>query len=248
MDKKEDKNNKSQTTRIAALGDIHVGRADIGSYASLFAEISEKADVLVLCGDLTNIGSPAQAEILAQDLTSCRIPIVGVLGNHDYAEGRQDEVKKILNQAQMTMLDDEPTIIHGIGFAGVKGFGGGFDNHMLGPFGEEMTKAYAREAVEEALHLENELGELRTEKKVVAMHYSPIRDTVINEPEEIFPFLGSSRFVEPIELNNVSVVFHGHAHKGTHKGKTLKGIPVYNVAFPLMQQINEKQPYALIEL
>jgi Icc-related predicted phosphoesterase len=242
------KDDNSKKVKIAALGDIHVGRSGWGPYTDLFAKISEKADILLLCGDLTNRGLPSEAEQLVLELQSCRIPIGAVLGNHEYENGKQDEIKRILSLHKVILLDEEPFVLHDVGFAGVKGAGGGFGQQMLAPFGEEELKTFARGASDEALKLQGLLSQLETPKKVVIMHYSPIRDTVVKEPEEIFPFLGSSHLMEPLDTYNVTVAFHGHAHHGTHKGLTLKGIPVYNVSYPIMQKIRPDQPYALIEI
>lgn len=241
---------KKQTPiRIAAMGDLHVKEVSQKQYQELFKELSEKADILVLCGDLTDRGLVKEAEILAEDLAFLKIPAVGVLGNHDFESGKQEEVKKILTSAHLTILDGEPSFeFHGIGFSGVKGFCGGFGKYILSPFGEEAIKAFAHESVNEALKLENALIRLKTRKKVVLLHYSPIKETVEGEPEEIFPFLGSSRLSEPIDTFAVSAVFHGHADYGTPEGKTAKGIPVYNVALPLLKRLNPNQPYALIEV
>lgn len=235
--------------KIAAIGDLHVRENSQGAYKELFTEISQKADVLVLCGDLADHGLIEEAKVLAEELAACSIPVVGVLGNHDFESGQQDEIKKILTDAKMTILDGEPSFEYeGVGFAGVKGFAGGFEKFMLGPFGEDAIKTFAHESVNEALKLENALSRLKTEKKVVLLHYAPIRGTIEGEPLEIFPFLGSSRLAEPIDTFDVTVAFHGHADYGTTHGKTQKGIPVYNVALPLLQKTTPKQPYALIDI
>lgn len=243
--------NAEKKIRVAGLSDIHCKETSSNFFKELFIDISEHADILLLCGDLCDHGYAIEAEVLAGELTALRIPVVGVLGNHDYTNGEEQEIKKILSQANMTLLEDNPVVIDGVGFAGVKGFGGGFDNHMLASFGENAMKAFVQETINEVLSLETSLAHLDTEevqKKVVAMHYSPIKSTLVGEPEEIFPFLGSSRLSEPINRFNASVVFHGHAHHGTHTGKTHKDIPVYNVAYPLMQKISEKKPYKVVEL
>lgn len=227
------------TTRIAAVSDIHVTEHARGKYQPLFAEISQKADMLILCGDLTDHGIPEEAKILTEELQVCSIPKLAVLGNHDYESDRQDEVKKILRDANIMLLAEEKFVINDIGFTGVKGFAGGFGRHMLGSFGETAIKDFVKAAINEAELLEVGLGEIEhTAKKVVAMHYSPIVDTIINEAIEIYPFLGSSRFEEVINRFDVSVVFHGHAHFGSLQGKTQKGIPVFNVSYPLLQTAN----------
>lgn len=235
--------------RVAALGDLHVGEHVPHPYRDLFAEISEAADVLALCGDLTNLGRPHEAEILAEDLRACRIPAVGVLGNHDLESDNGDTVRRILDQAGLRLLDAETLTVGGVGFAGVKGFGGGFGARMLTPFGEGAIKAFVGEAVTEAFHLENALHSLGvegTQHMVVVLHYAPIVDTVQGEPPEIWPFLGSSRLAETIDRFPVRAVFHGHAHHGRPKGATRMGVPVFNVAIPVLKQ--QGQHYALVEV
>jgi Icc-related predicted phosphoesterase len=188
-----------------------------------------------------------EAERLGNDLRACRVPVVAVLGNHDYQSGHVDEVKKILISAKVTILDENETFeINGVGFAGVKGFGGGFDRHMLTPFGEEPIKHFVNEAVSESLKLEVALNSLRTDKTVVVLHYAPIAATVAGEPPEIYPFLGSSRLAETIDHFDVDAVFHGHAHHGSPEGKTLKGTPVYNCCVQLVGKLKPEQPYALV--
>jgi len=240
---------KPDSVRVAAVGDLHVHQNSPDSLQILFEKISKNADVLALCGDLTHLGLPQEAEKLVNDLRSCRIPVVAVLGNHDYQSGQHEDVKKVLSAAKVTMLEESETFeLNGVGFAGAKGFGGGFDKHMLTPFGEESIKHFVTEAVNESLRLEVALNSLRTEKTVVILHYSPIAATVAGEPPEIFPFLGSSRLAETIDHFDVNAVFHGHAHHGTCQGKTTKGTPVYNCCMQLMQSVNSEQPYALVEI
>ena len=244
-----EKTDKVGTVHVAALADLHAAEGSAGVYRDLIQDICDHADILVLCGDLTNRGLPTEAHLLADELFSpCRIPIVGVLGNHDFECGHQDEVNRILCDAGLIILEDEPREILGIGFAGVKGFCGGFDRHALAPWGEDTIKQFVHETVEDALRLESGLAKLRTEHKLVVLHYAPVRDTVQGEPPEIFPFLGSSRLAEPIDRFRATAVFHGHAHNGTHRGQTIGGIPVYNVALPLMRQLNAEHPYFLLEL
>ena len=240
---------KPDSLRIAAVGDLHVNQNSADTLQELFDKISQAADVLCLCGDLTHLGLPAEAEKLANDLRVCRIPVVAVLGNHDYQSGQAEEVKKILRLAKVAVLEEMETfMINGVGFAGAKGFGGGFDNHMLTPFGEDSIKQFVTEAVNESLRLEVALNGLRTEKTAVVLHYAPIAGTVLGEPPEIFPFLGSSRLAETIDHFNVNVVFHGHAHNGTFQGKTSKGTPVYNCCYQLVKKETPEQPFALIEI
>jgi len=232
--------------RIAAMGDLHVKEHGTTSYKDLFTEISQNADILVLTGDLTDLGKVKEAEILAADLRSCSIPIVGVLGNHDYECGCVEEVTHILKEAGIHLLEGQAVEINGVGFAGAKGFAGGFGRHMLGSFGEPAIKAMVTESVEETMRLENALRQVRSERAMVVLHYAPIRETVEGEPEEIYPFLGSSRLAETIDRFPVKAVVHGHAHRGRYEGKTPGGAPVYNVASHIEKPTGK--PYALLEL
>jgi Icc-related predicted phosphoesterase len=234
--------------KLAAVGDIHIGINSGGKFTKLFDDVSQEADILLLCGDLTQHGKASEAEILAKELATCKIPVVGVLGNHDYEGNETTEINEILKQARVTMLDGEGFVYKDVGFAGVKGFGGGFDNLILTSWGEPAIKAFVNEAVNESLKLEQALNELETEKKIVLMHYSPIKATVVGEPEVIFPFLGSSRHADTINRLGATVVFHGHAHHGTHEGKTSKDIPVFNVSCAIMERINPAKPYMIYHL
>jgi len=236
--------------RVAAIGDIHVARHSQGAFQPLFTQISGNADVLLLCGDFTDYGLPDEARILARELTAAvKIPVIAVLGNHDYEGGKQGEIRQILIDAGVTVLDGEATEVHGVGFAGVKGFAGGFGRGALGPWGELAIKRFVQEAVDEAMKLEAALARLRTEHRIALMHYAPIRATVEGEPPEIYPYLGSSRLEEPINRYRVTAVFHGHAHRGTSEGRTSTGIPVYNVAMPLLARVNpDRPPYLIVEL
>lgn len=232
--------------RVAAMGDLHVKENGSTSYRELFSEISQAADILVLTGDLTDLGKPKEAEILAADLRSCSIPIVAVLGNHDYECGHVEEVKEIFKGAGVQLLEGQAVEINGVGFAGVKGFAGGFGRYMLGSFGEPAIKAMVAESVQETMRLENALRQVRSERAMVVLHYAPIPETVAGEPPEIFPFLGSSRLAETIDRFPVTAVVHGHAHRGTYEGRTPGGAPVYNVASHIEKPTG--RPYALLDL
>ena len=236
--------------RIAALGDLHISKTSQGTFQPLFTQITNNADVLVLCGDFTDYGLPEEAHVLARELsTAVKIPVIAVLGNHDYESGQQDEIRRILIGSGVTVLDGEATEVHGVGFAGAKGFAGGFGRGALGPWGEVAIKRFVQEAVDEALKLESALARLRTHRRVAVLHYSPIRGTVEGEPPEILPYLGSSRLEEPINRYRVSAVFHGHAHRGSPEGRTATGVPVYNVAMPLLMRINpDRPPYLIVEI
>ena len=236
--------------RIAAIGDLHVSKHSQGAFQPLFTQINGAADVLVLCGDFTDYGLPEEARILARELTTAvKIPVVAVLGNHDFEAGRQQEITAILADAGVTVLDGEATEIEGVGFAGVKGFCGGFGRGALGPWGEHVIKQFVQEAVDETLKLEAALARLRTPQRIAVLHYAPIRGTVEGEPLEIFPYLGSSRLEEPINRYRVTAVFHGHAHRGSPEGRTATGVPVYNVAMPLLTRTNpDRPPYLIVEV
>jgi Icc-related predicted phosphoesterase len=234
--------------RVAAIGDLHVQESDTAPYRELFTEISNKADVLCLCGDLTNFGKTTEAEILAEDIKSCSIPVLGVLGNHDYECGQPENVAAILTEAGMKVLDEQAIEIDGVGFAGVKGFMGGYGRGELAPFGEPIAKLFVDEAMNEARKLENQLRTLRTERSVAVLHYSPVTDTIEGEPEAIYQYLGSQRLCDPIDrFDHVKAVFHGHAHHGTYEGRTPLGKPVYNVAQFVLKPLTGKQ-YTVIEV
>lgn len=238
--------------RIAALGDLHAKLSDKGMFRPIFEQVSREADVLVICGDLTDTGDEDEAKILGEEMQALQIPVVGVLGNHDYEKGRQKIIKQILVDHRMTILDGEAIVIEGIGFAGVKGFGGGFDKYMLSIFGEDMMKGFVHEVVNESLQLDRALTRLEQEHpelpKIAILHYSPIKETIEGEPVEIFPFLGSSHLAEPLNRRKVTAAFHGHAHCGKLKGHTTMDIPVYNVALPVLMKENIETPYYIIEV
>lgn len=236
--------------RIAAVSDIHYTKSSQGALQPLFAEITENADVLVLAGDLTDFGLAEEAKVLAKDLTtSLRIPAVGVLGNHDCEAGEEKLISQIVSDAGVRMLDGDACEIHGVGFAGVRGFCGGFGRGALGAWGEPVIKAFVHEAINEALKLEAALQRLKSAYRIAVLHYAPIRETVEGEPLEIYPFLGSSRLEEPLTRYEVTAVFHGHAHKGSLEATTARGIPVFNVSLALLKtHVRDRAPYRLFEV
>lgn len=240
-----------QTTirRIAAVGDLHVRETDKGKWSDFFKEISKQADVLLICGDLTDTGDEVEAQVLSEELKNCNIPVVGVLGNHDFEKGRHKLIRQIMTNINVHILDGEAIVIGDIGFAGIKGFGGGFDNYMLSMFGEGAMKAFVQEAVDEALHLDRALARLDANhgnlKKIVLLHYSPIKETVVGEPEALFPFLGCSRLAEPLNRRQVAAAFHGHAHVGTLEGATSAGVKVFNVSKPILHKAGFTYPFFL---
>ncbi len=236
---------------IAAVADLHCRSNFAGKFRALFSQIGESANILLLCGDLVDYGLPEEANVLVKELSDVvkRVPILAVLGNHEFESGKADEVKKILTDGGILLLDGDACEVEGIGFAGVKGFAGGFGERLLAPWGEAIMKQFVHEAVEEALKLESALAKLRTTHRIALLHYSPIAATVMGEPLEIYPFLGSSRLEEPLNRFSVTAVFHGHAHHGSPEGKTKTGVPVYNVAMKLLEYSFPGQlPYRILNL
>lgn len=235
--------------RVAALGDLHVTETPARPYRDLFAQVSSEADVLLLCGDLTNYGKPSEAQVLAEDLHACSVPVIAVLGNHDYESGCVDDVKQILTQAGARVLGDGDAVeVMDVGFGGCMGAMGGFGRGMLSSFGEPSVKTFVQACIDETMRLETSLRMLRTERAVALLHYAPIVGTLEGEPLEIFPFLGNSRLAETIDrFDNVRAVVHGHAHRGAGRGQTPKGVPVYNVARPVLAREGERA-FALFEV
>lgn len=239
---------------MAAVSDLHYGRHDAGTHRDLFRDAVAVADVLVLCGDLTDYGLPEEAELLASDLHATgSVPVLAVLGNHDFESRQQDGVRDVLERAGVMVLDGTCEVVGGVGFAGVPGFCGGFGRWALSAWGEAPIKDFVQEAVDEALRLDAALGRLQSEHRVeslvAVMHYSPIRDTVVGEPEEIFPFMGSSRLEEPLNRYSVAAAIHGHAHAGAPEGRTATGRPVYNVAIQVLRRaFPDRPPFRLIEV
>jgi len=236
--------------RIAALADLHFARTPESEVRQVLAQAGRESDVVLLCGDLTDHGLPKEAVGLAREIhATVTVPVIAVLGNHDFESGKQDEVRRIFCDAGIRMLDGDSTEVKGVGFAGVKGFAGGFGKHALGPWGEEIFKQFVREAVDEALKLESALARLRGKPRIAVLHYSPIQATVEGEPVEIFPFLGSSRLEEPLSRYPVQAVFHGHAHRGQPEGKTAQGVPVYNVSLTLLRgAYPDRPPFRIFEV
>lgn len=219
-----------RTVRVAAIGDLHFDEHARGTLTELFDRVNREADVLALVGDLTTHGELAQIRAFAEELATVDVPVVTVLGNHDYEHEASEEIADVLAEADVAVLDGDAVVLEGVGFTGVKGFGGGFGRRALGPFGEPLIKAFVQEALDERLKLERGLHELDTEERIVLLHYAPIPETLQGEPEQIYPFLGSSRLLEPLDTLRPDVVFHGHAHYGSYRGRTPGGIPVFNVA------------------
>jgi uncharacterized protein len=234
--------------RIAATADLHFFSPRFGVIQEQLAQVRDQADLLILAGDLTNYGKPAEMEGLLNSLVRLRLPIVAVLGNHDYESGAQAELIRMLTQEGIKLLDGTAYERDGIGFAGTKGFGGGFGRGALTAFGEPEVKAFVQGAIDEALKLERAISQLRTEKRVVVLHYAPVADTAQGESPEIFPYLGSSRLAEVVDRHGADMILHGHAHHGSPEGKTTAGIPVYNVAIPILQSLKSGSVFRTFEV
>lgn len=227
--------------RVAAVGDVHFGSDSAGLLAPHFEQLSEKADVLLLAGDLTRAGKPDEASVLAEELRRVTVPVAAVLGNHDYHEDEQDKISAILADAGVTVLEGGKMLVRAggctLGIAATKGFGGGFADACATEFGEPETKAFIRHTKELSVRLERALRELDEEAdlRVALLHYSPVRGTLAGERLEIYPFLGSYLLAEAIDTAGADLIVHGHAHGGREKAKTPGGIHVRNVAQPVIK-------------
>ena len=234
--------------RIAAVADLHYSPQSYDKIREQMHQVRDVADVLIIAGDLTNYGRPEEMDSLLTMLTRLRLPVVAVLGNHDFESGQQDELKKQMNAEGIKLLDGTAYERDGVGFAGTKGFLGGFGRGMLTAFGEPEVKRFVQTSIDEALKLERAMSQLRTERRVVVLHYSPIVDTVKGEPVEIYSYLGNSRLAEVVDRMGANLVVHGHAHHGSAEGKTTAGIPVHNVALTILQASGVQTPYQLFDV
>lgn len=234
--------------RIAATADLHFSPQSYDRIREPLSRVRDEADLLVLAGDLTNYGKREEMESLLNALVRIRLPIVAVLGNHDYENNQEQELIKMLAAEGVKVLDGTGYERDGVGFAGTKGFPGGYGRGVLSSFGEPQIKAFVQAAVDEALNLERALMQLRAEKRVVVVHYAPVASTVRGEPEQIYPYLGNSRMAEVIDRHGANLVLHGHAHHGSPDGQTIGGIPVHNVSLPLLQTQDPPRAYRLFEV
>jgi Icc-related predicted phosphoesterase len=236
------------TFRLAAMGDLHCRDDQHGRFREVVKAVNGEAEGLVLCGDLTERGGVDEAKTLAEALALLRVPCAAVLGNHDFEAGQQREIVRILREVKVTVLDGEYEVFDKrLGVAGVKGFGCGFDKGTLQAFGEPAVKAFVQEAVNEALKLEAALAQLDVPQRVVIMHYAPVAGTTVGEAPEIRPFLGTSRLAMPVDAFGAQAVFHGHAHHGAPEGRTPRGVPVYNVAMPLLRKLFDRR-FRVVEI
>ena len=230
------------------MADLHYTTHRETALRAQLDKVRDDADILVLAGDLTNYGQLPQMESLLSVLLRVRVPTVAVLGNHDYECGQEVELMKMLSEGGIKVLDGTAYERDGVGFAGTKGFVGGFGSAMLTSFGEPEIKAFVRASIDESIKLERAISQLRTRKRVVVLHYSPIAATVMGESHEIFPFLGTSRFAEVVDRHGADMILHGHAHHGSPEGHTAGGIPVYNVATTLMQARQPSSLYRVFDI
>ena len=234
--------------KIAATADIHTRVEDAEGLRDLVRGAAKDADVLVIGGDLTDLGRLEQAEVLLEVLDACPIPVVVTLGNHDYESGNAPELSRLLAESAVHLLDRSSVVIDGVGFSGVKGFCGGFDQTLANSFGEDLFKAWVNEGLMEAEALKSELRGLKTERRVAILHYAPIRATVEGESPEIYAFLGTSHLGHALDEGDATIAFHGHAHNGRFKGKTPGGVPVFNVSVPVLEHEDFEQPYHVVEV
>ncbi len=230
------------TFRLAAAADLHQRQEQAGKFREFVKAVNGEAEGLVLGGDLTDHGLVDEAKALAEALAQLRVPCAAVLGNHDFEGNAVREIVRIMNEVKVVVLDGDHAVFdHRLGIAGVKGFGGGFDRALLQAFGEPAVKAFVQEAVNEGLKLEAALAQLDTPKKVVLLHYAPIAATTEGELPEIRPFLGTTRLASCCDSFGALAVFHGHAHHGAPEGRTPKGVPVYNVAMPVLKRALDRK-------
>lgn len=234
--------------RVAATADLHFNPPVWEHIRPQMERVRDEADVLILAGDLTNYGKTTEMEPLLNLLVRLRIPIVAVLGNHDYESGQEQELMKMMATEGIKILDGTGYERDGVGFAGTKGFIGGFGRGVLTAFGEREVKAIVQSAIDESLKLERALSQLRTQKRVVILHYAPIVATVVGEACEIYPYLGTSRLGEVVDRHGADLVVHGHAHHGGTEGKTTAGVPVYNVAMTRLQLENPPRVYRVFDV
>jgi Icc-related predicted phosphoesterase len=224
--------------RVAAVGDVHVGLDSAGRLAPRLAGLADHADLFLLAGDLTHRGRPEEAKVLAEELAGVGVPTIAVLGNHDYHSDEQDAVTEVLEDARIKVLEGDAVVVEvrgrRVGIAGTKGFGGGFPGASASDFGEPEMKAFVGHTKTLAGRLERALGSLHTDRRIALLHYSPVAETLAGEPREIHAFLGSYLLAEAVDRAGADLVVHGHAHRGSRNGTTAGGVPVRNVAAPVI--------------
>jgi Icc-related predicted phosphoesterase len=233
--------------RVAAVGDVHMDVDLLGRYRPALEELPECADVLLLAGDLTRHGTRREAQCVAQEFGGLQVPVIAVLGNHDYHSDAQDQVVEVLTDSGIRVLEGNGVVIDtaggALGVAGVKGFGGGFAGRCASAFGEPEMKSFVRTTELSAEKLSKSLQEMECDLRVALTHYAPVPDTLVGEPLEIYPFLGSYLLGEAVDSAPADLAIHGHAHAGTERGVTPGGVRVRNVAHPVI-----KHAYSIFNL
>jgi Icc-related predicted phosphoesterase len=224
--------------RIAAVGDVHLGVEDHDRWRPHLADLGERADLFLLAGDLTRHGEPAEAEVVAAEFADLPVPVIAVLGNHDHHADQPEEITRLLEDAGITVLEGESTVVEvdgrRVGVAGAKGFGGGFAGACGSEFGEPEMKSFVAHSREVACRFEKALTALDADVKIALLHYSPVEETLRGERLEIYPFLGSYFLAEAVDNGGADIAFHGHAHAGSERGATPGGVRVRNVAHPVI--------------
>jgi Icc-related predicted phosphoesterase len=226
--------------RIAAVGDVHVDKDVVGRYRPALEQLPDVADALLIAGDLTRHGTVDEAQCFTEEFGRLGVPVVVVLGNHDHQSDQQDEVAKVLTDAGITVLEGTSTVLelhgHRLGIAGVKGFGGGFAGACASNFGEREMKAFVAHTEAIADRLQKALNDVECDALVALTHYAPVPETLTGEPLEIYPFLGCYQLGRAIDAAPTALALHGHAHAGSERGRTPGGVPVRNVAHPVIKQ------------
>lgn len=233
--------------KVAAIADLHCRANSAGTLKPLFQQLEQQADVIVLAGDLTDSGLPAEMEVLLEELSGTTRPLLAVLGNHDHEGDQAAQLVEMMAARGITVLDGTACEIGSTGFVGTKGFCGGFNMQLVQPFGEQALKKFILASIDEAVRLENALAKLQNPKKMAILHYAPIRETLDGESPELFAFLGSSRLANALDRHRVDLIVHGHAHHGAPSGRTPLGTPVYNVSRFVLLRFSEF-PYRIFEL
>jgi uncharacterized protein len=222
--------------RVAAVADLHCTAGSQGEVIRALAGVESKADVLVVAGDLTNLGLVEEMQVLLDDLAPLSLPKVAVTGNHDHESGQVESLVGMMKEAGWHVLDGDAWELDGVGFVGTKGFCGGFGRHRLMPFGESLLKDFIQVSIDEAARLESALAGLRCRRRVAVLHYAPIAGTLVGEDPQIYPFLGYSLLAEGLDRHGVDLIVHGHAHDGSPEGTTPGGIPVRNVSQQVLRR------------
>ena len=223
---------------MAAVGDLHASEDHRDRLALSLAEAARDVDVILLAGDLTTHGLPEEASVLADGCRGLSVPVVAVLGNHDHHAGRADEIASSLEGAGAIVLERDHRVLElaglEVGIVGVKGFVGGFTGAEIPDFGEPLLREVYAETGREVEALEAGLEAIAgCDRRLVLLHYAPVSETIVGEPEGIWAFLGSGRMAVPVGAHRPDVVFHGHAHHGRPSG-AIGAVPVYNVARPVI--------------